>query len=103
MPTALVIGARNLGFAVIERLLADGWTVAGAARSQEPPGRVPAAGADALEVDITDQASVAGALRAVADRHGRLDLAVNAASAAGGGRSGAVGGGAPRAGAPPAG
>jgi hypothetical protein len=24
MPTALVIGARNLGFAVIERLLSDG-------------------------------------------------------------------------------
>lgn len=33
MPAALVIGARNLGFAVIERLLSDGWTVAGAARS----------------------------------------------------------------------
>ena len=93
MPTALVIGARNLGFAVIERLLADGWTVAGAARSQETLDRVRAAGADALEVDITDQASVAGALREVADRHGRVDLAVNAASPYGGGRSGPFGGG----------
>jgi NAD(P)-dependent dehydrogenase (short-subunit alcohol dehydrogenase family) len=35
MPTALIIGARSLGFAVIERLLGDGWTVAGAARSPE--------------------------------------------------------------------
>jgi NAD(P)-dependent dehydrogenase (short-subunit alcohol dehydrogenase family) len=93
MPTALVIGARNLGFAVIERLLADGWTVAGAARSQETLDRVRAAGADALQVDITDQASVAGALREVADRHGRVDLAVNAASPYGGGRSGPFGGG----------
>jgi hypothetical protein len=33
MPTALVIGARNLGFAVIERLLSDGWT------SHAPPTR----------------------------------------------------------------
>ena len=93
MPTALVIGARNLGFAVIERLLADGWTVAGAARSQETLDRVRAAGADALQVDITDQASVAGALREVAERHGRVDLAVNAASPYGGGRSGPFGGG----------
>ena len=62
MPTALVIGARNLGLDVIERLLADGWTVA-------------------------------GALREVAERHGRVDLAVNAASPYGGGRSGPFGGG----------
>jgi NAD(P)-dependent dehydrogenase (short-subunit alcohol dehydrogenase family) len=93
MPTALVIGARNLGFAVIERLLADGWTVAGAARSKETLDRVRGAGADALEIDITDQASVTGGLRHVADRHGRVDLAVNAASPYGGSRSGPFGGG----------
>ena len=40
MPTALVIGARNLGFSVIQRLLADGWTVAGAARSAETREKV---------------------------------------------------------------
>jgi len=67
--------------------------VAGAARSQETLDRVRAAGADALQVDITDQASVAGALREVAARHGRVDLAVNAASPYGGGRSGPFGGG----------
>ena len=33
MPTALVIGARNLGFADNQRLVADGWSVAGGARS----------------------------------------------------------------------
>ena len=93
MPTALVIGARNLGFSVIQRLLADGWTVAGGARSPETLEKVRSAGADALEVDVTDQASVLGALREVAGRHGRVDLAVNAASPYGGSRKGPFGGG----------
>jgi NAD(P)-dependent dehydrogenase (short-subunit alcohol dehydrogenase family) len=93
MPSALVIGARNLGFAVIQRLLADGWSVTGAARSADTLARVREAGAEALEVDVTDQTSVAGALRAVAERDGRVDLAVNAASPYGGSRSGPFGGG----------
>src|SRR3954468_24271864 len=93
MPTALVIGARNLGFAVIQRLVADGWSVAGAARSPQTLEKVRSAGADALEVDVTDQASVLAALRDVAGRHGRVDLLVNAASPYGGGRSGPFGGG----------
>ena len=93
MPTALVIGARNLGFSVIQRLLADGWTVAGGARSPETLEKVRNAGADALEVDVTDQASVLSALQEVAGRHGRVDLVVNAASPYGGSRSGPFGGG----------
>jgi NADP-dependent 3-hydroxy acid dehydrogenase YdfG len=86
MATALVIGARNLGFAVIERLLSDGWTVAGAARSPETLAKVGAAGAEALDVDVTDQASVLAALQHLGARHGRVDLAVNAASPYGGSR-----------------
>ena len=86
MPAALVIGARNLGFAVIERLLSDGWTVAGAARSPETLAKVRNAGAQALEVDVTDQASVLTALQHLATSHGRVDLAVNAASPYGGSR-----------------
>jgi NADP-dependent 3-hydroxy acid dehydrogenase YdfG len=86
MPTALVIGARNLGFAVIERLLSDGWTVAGAARSLETLAKVRNAGAEALDVDVTDQASVLAALEHLGARHGRVDLAVNAASPYGGSR-----------------
>jgi NADP-dependent 3-hydroxy acid dehydrogenase YdfG len=93
MPTALVIGARNLGFAVIQRLLTDGWTVAGAARSAETLAKVRGAGAEPLEVDVTDQGSVLAALRQLGERHGRVDLAVNAASPYGGGRSGPFGGG----------
>jgi NAD(P)-dependent dehydrogenase (short-subunit alcohol dehydrogenase family) len=94
MSAALVIGARNLGYAIIQRLLSDGWAVAGAARSADTLERVRSAGADALEVDVTDQASVLGALQDVAGRHGRVDLAVNAASPYGGSRSGPFGGGA---------
>jgi NAD(P)-dependent dehydrogenase (short-subunit alcohol dehydrogenase family) len=93
MPTALILGARNLGFSVIERLLADGWTVAGAARSAETLEKVRGAGADALEIDVTDQASVLAGLRTVAQRHGRIDLVVNAAAPYGGARSGPFGGG----------
>jgi NAD(P)-dependent dehydrogenase (short-subunit alcohol dehydrogenase family) len=93
MPTALILGARNLGFSIIERLLADGWTVAGAARSQETLAKVRGAGADALAIDVTDQASVLAALREVSARRGRIDLVVNAASPYGGARSGPFGGG----------
>jgi NAD(P)-dependent dehydrogenase (short-subunit alcohol dehydrogenase family) len=94
VPAALVIGARNLGFAVIERLLADGWDVAGGARSPETLARVDAVGAQALEVDVTDQASVLGALETVGERFGRVDLVVNAASPYAAGSSGPFGGGA---------
>ncbi|MBI5103843.1 MAG: SDR family oxidoreductase [Solirubrobacterales bacterium] len=93
MPVALVIGARNLGFAVIQRLLADGWTVAGGARSADTLAKVEQAGATALDVDVTDQASVLEALNEVATKHGRIDLVVNAASPYGGSRGGPFGGG----------
>jgi 3-oxoacyl-[acyl-carrier protein] reductase len=92
VPTALIIGARNLGFAIAQRLLADGWSVTGAARSADTLDKLRAAGADALEVDVTDQSSVLEALQTVADRHGTVDLVVNAASPYGG-RSGPFGGG----------
>ena len=44
-PSAVVFGARNLGRAVIELLVAEGWSVAGVARSQETLDGVKAAGA----------------------------------------------------------
>lgn len=93
MPAALVIGARNLGFAIIERLLADGWSVVGAARSAQTIERVQAAGATGIEVDVTDRASVLAALSKTAELHGRVDLTVNAASPYGD-RDGPFGGGA---------
>ena len=91
--SALVFGARNLGKAVIEALIADGWAVAGAARSPATLEGVTAAGALALEADVTDQSSVRETLAAAAAAHGPLDLVVNAAAAYGGDRSGPFGGG----------
>lgn len=93
MPAALIIGARHFGLAIIERLLADGWEVTGAARSAETLDKVRSAGAQALEVDVLDPASVAAALADVAQRCGRVDLVVNAASPYGGSRQGPFGGG----------
>jgi len=91
--SAVVFGARNLGRAVIELLVADGWKVAGVARSQETLDGVADAGALALRGDVTDQADVRRILDEAAAAHGAVDLAVNAASAYGGDRSGPFGGG----------
>lgn len=92
-PSAVIFGARNLGRAIIEALVAGGWAVTGAARSQETLDRVTAAGARAVRADVTDPASVRATMDAAAAAHGRVDLVVNAASAYGGTRSGPFGGG----------
>jgi NAD(P)-dependent dehydrogenase (short-subunit alcohol dehydrogenase family) len=89
--SALVFGARNLGRAVIEDLRRRGWAVAAVARSDATLELASAAGALALRADVTDQASVEDALRQTVAEHGRVDLAINAASAYGG--SGPFGGG----------
>jgi NADP-dependent 3-hydroxy acid dehydrogenase YdfG len=91
--SALVFGARNLGRAVIELLVASGWSVAGVARSQETLDGITAAGALAMRADVTEQASVHEAITQAAAAHGRIDLVVNAASAYGGKRTGPFGGG----------
>jgi 3-oxoacyl-[acyl-carrier protein] reductase len=91
--SAIVFGARNLGRAVIEALVTDGWAVAGVARSQATLDGVTEAGGLALQADVTDPASVYAALGEVAAAHGRVDLALNAASAYGGDRAGPFGGG----------
>jgi len=80
--------------------VAEGWSVAAAARSAETLQEVTAAGALALEADVTDQRSVTEALQRTADAHGGVDLVLNAAAAYGGDRSGPFGGG-PVADAPP--
>jgi NADP-dependent 3-hydroxy acid dehydrogenase YdfG len=91
--SALVFGARNLGGAIIETLIGGGWAVAGVARSDTTLEKITSAGALALRADVTDQASVRGALEQVATTYGGIDLVVNAASAYGGDRSGPFGGG----------
>jgi NAD(P)-dependent dehydrogenase (short-subunit alcohol dehydrogenase family) len=90
---ALVFGARNLGRAIIEELRGRGWSVAAVARSEATLELASAAGAVPLHADVTDPESVEQAMRETAERFGRVDLAVNAASAYGGDRRGPFGGG----------
>jgi NAD(P)-dependent dehydrogenase (short-subunit alcohol dehydrogenase family) len=92
-PGALVFGARNLGRAIIDALVADGWGVTGVARSEATLQGIADAGATPLRADVTDAEGVAEALGAAAAAHGRLELVVNAAAAYGGARSGPFGGG----------
>ena len=62
--SAVVFGARNLGRAVIELLVSDGWAVTGVARSRSTLTGVSASGALALNADVTDPASVLRRARA---------------------------------------
>jgi 3-oxoacyl-[acyl-carrier protein] reductase len=91
--SALVFGARNLGRAVAEGLLREGWQVAAAARSDATLDVARELGALPLRADVTDPAGVEMALRAAAEAHGSVGLVVNAAAAYGGDRSGPFGGG----------
>src|SRR6478672_4929592 len=91
--SAVVFGARNLGRAVIENLVAEGWSVVGIARSEETLAGVARAGAVPLAGDVTDRTSGREALEHAASLHGRVELVVNAAAAYGGARSGPFGGG----------
>jgi 3-oxoacyl-[acyl-carrier protein] reductase len=91
--SAVVFGARNLGRAVIELLVRDGWAVTGVARSQSTLDGVRGAGARAVEGDVTDPASVYDVLEKAAAAHGDVELVLNAAAAYGGARSGPFGGG----------
>src|SRR5258708_20609269 len=99
--SAVVFGARNLGRAIIELLVGDGWAVAGVARSQSTLDGVTASGALALQADVTDPASVYDALEQAAAAHGGVELVLNAAAAYGGERSGPLGRGPDAAPAPP--
>jgi 3-oxoacyl-[acyl-carrier protein] reductase len=79
MPTALITGtSQGLGLALAERLLADGWTVQGFARS---PQTLTHPNFTAHTVDITDEAAARAAVSLVAES-GRIDLLVNNAGAA---------------------
>jgi len=79
MPTALITGtSQGLGLALVERLLADGWTVHGFARGAQT---LVHANFTAHTVDITDEAAVRAAVSLVAAA-GHIDLLINNAGAA---------------------
>ena len=76
---ALVTGAnKGIGKEIARQLVAEGFRVLVGSRSEER-GRAAAEelGARAVALDVTDQASVDGAAKFVADEYGRLDVLVN--------------------------
>jgi NAD(P)-dependent dehydrogenase (short-subunit alcohol dehydrogenase family) len=82
--TALITGAnKGLGFETARQLAADGWTVFVGARDAErgrtATEKLAAEGGDArfVPLDVTDDASVATAVAAVAEQVDRLDVLVN--------------------------
>ena len=79
MPLALITGtSQGLGLALAERLLADGWTVHGFARSPQPLAHERFT---AHVVDVTDEARVRVAVASVANT-GQIDLLINNAGTA---------------------
>jgi 3-oxoacyl-[acyl-carrier protein] reductase len=82
-------GSRGIGRAIVLRLAASGATVVfnyreRAAAAEETVAMVAAAGgtASAIAFDVGDADAVRGAMRGIADRHGRLDVLVNNAGVA---------------------
>ncbi len=91
--TVVVLGARNLGGAIIDHFLELGWSAAGVARSEETLARVRDRGALAVSADASDAASLRGALTRAREEYGSLDAVVNAVSAFRAPSGGAFGGG----------
>jgi nucleoside-diphosphate-sugar epimerase len=70
--SAVVFGALNLGRAVLELLVSDGWAVAGVARSRSTLDGVSASGALAVEGDVEARITAARELGQEAEASGVL-------------------------------
>jgi NAD(P)-dependent dehydrogenase (short-subunit alcohol dehydrogenase family) len=79
--TILTLGARNLGGAILDHFLAQGWTGAGVARSDDTLAAVRARGALAIAADASDPSEIERAIAATREEHGSVDLIVNAVTA----------------------
>jgi len=78
MPALVVLGARNLGRAVLHHFRADGWEGAAVARSAASLEGIDGVG---LQADAADPEALRAALAEARERLGGLDLIVNAVSA----------------------
>src|SRR3954452_19631496 len=94
MPSLVVLGARNLGGAILGHHLNAGWSGAAVARSPETLETVRAAGGLPIQADASDPQQLRQALEQAKSELGRLDLVVNAVSAARPTRQSPLGGGA---------
>jgi NAD(P)-dependent dehydrogenase (short-subunit alcohol dehydrogenase family) len=89
----LVLGARNLGGAILDHFLASGWRGGAVARSADTLQAVRDRGALALEADAADPESLRAALAHARAELGDLGLIVNAVSASRAPGGGPFGGG----------
>lgn len=91
--TVVVLGARNLGGAIVEHFLELGWNAAAVARSEDTLEQVRARGALALAADASDPDALTEALATARRELGSLDAVINAVSASRPPASGPFGGG----------
>jgi 3-oxoacyl-[acyl-carrier protein] reductase len=91
--SAVVLGARNLGGAIAERLHNHGWRVLAVARTEESLARLSSVGIETDAADASEPAELGRVLERARDRQGGLDLVVNAVTAARPAKPGPFGGG----------
>jgi NADP-dependent 3-hydroxy acid dehydrogenase YdfG len=91
--TVVVLGARNLGGAIIDHFLELGWNAAGVAQSDETLEHVRQRGALPISADAAEVSSLRGALATAREELGSLDAVVNSVSAARPTTGGPFGGG----------
>src|SRR5262249_50274930 len=91
--TVVVLGARNLGGAIVEHFLDLGWNAAAVARNEGSLQRGRPRGALVLQADASDHQALTGALGSVASELGSVDAVVNAVSASRPPSGGPFGGG----------
>jgi NAD(P)-dependent dehydrogenase (short-subunit alcohol dehydrogenase family) len=91
--TVVVLGARNLGGAIVDHFVRQGWRAAAVARSEETMARVRERGALGLQADAADADSLTEAIATARQELGSVDAVVNAVSASRPPRSGPFGGG----------
>jgi NAD(P)-dependent dehydrogenase (short-subunit alcohol dehydrogenase family) len=90
---AVVLGARNLGGAILDHLVSQGWRGAAVARSEETAAAVRERGALGIAADAANPSSLESALVRVREELGPPSLIVNAVSAARPSGDGPFGGG----------
>jgi NADP-dependent 3-hydroxy acid dehydrogenase YdfG len=91
--TVVVLGARNLGGAIVDHFLDLGWNAAGVARSPDTLERVRERGALPIDADAADLTSLGAALGKARAEYGSVDAVVNAVTASRPPTAGPFGGG----------
>lgn len=91
--TIVVLGARNLGGAIVDHFRGLGWNAAAVARSEETLDAVRERGVFGVAGDASDPGSLSAALATVRGELGSVDAVINAVSAARPPGSGPFGGG----------